>query len=110
MKRLLGLVLAAMTTVAAHADTVATLRNKAGGVIVLTDVTTDSCRGFVGAAYSTTSSNRTMWGCWFSDDLMVHIKWSDGDSTAYSVDVFDINEAVARRLRNRLKGPEGRTL
>lgn len=110
MKRLLGLMLAAMTAAAAHADTVATLNNRAGGVIVLTDVATDSCRGFVGAVYATGERNRTMWGCWFSDDLMVHIRWDDGDTRAYSIGSFEINEPVARRLRNRLKGSEGRTL
>ena len=87
----------------AHADTIATLRNKAGGVIVLTDVQTDRCRDFVGAVYATMDNNQTSWGCWFSDDLMVHIKWNDGDTRAYPIDSFTINTEAVRRLRDRRK-------
>lgn len=94
----------------AHADTVATLNNRAGGLIVLTDVMTDSCRSFAGTVYATTSSNKTLWGCWFSDDMMVHIRWDDGSTTAYALNNFEVNEPVARRLRNRIKGGEGRSL
>lgn len=88
----------------AHADTVATLKNKAGGLIVLTDVVTERCRNFAGAAYATRSDNQTSWGCWSSDDLMVHIKWMDGDTSAYPLEVFTVNDDVARRMRERRKG------
>lgn len=88
----------------AHAETIATLRNKAGGLIVLTDVQTDRCRDFVGAVYSTMENNQTSWGCWFTDDLMVHIRWSDGDTRAYPIENFTINTEAVRRLRERRKG------
>jgi hypothetical protein len=88
----------------AHADTVATLKNKAGGLIILTDVVTEQCRNFVGAAYTTRSDNQTSWGCWFSDDMMVHIRWHDGDTRAYPIDSFTINEEAARKLRERRRG------
>jgi hypothetical protein len=88
----------------AHADTIATLKNRAGGQIVLTDVETTQCKGFVGAAYSTGDNNQTTWGCWFSDDLMVHIRWYDGDTRAYPLVNFVVNEEVLRRYKDRKKG------
>ena len=85
----------------AQAETIATLKNKAGGYIILTDVATDRCRGFVGAAYATMENNQTTWGCWFSDDMMVHIRWYDGDTRAYPIDDFSVNTEAARKLRER---------
>lgn len=86
---------------AAQADTVATLRNKSGGLIVLTDVQPNICKGFAGSVYSTSETNQTLWGCWFSDDTMVHVRWSDGDTRAYPLEMFDVNVQVARRLKER---------
>ena len=86
---------------AATADTVATLRNKAGGVIVLTDVQTDTCKAFAGSVYTTVDNGKSLWGCWFSDDLMVHVRWSDGDTRAYPINAFEVNVPNARRLRER---------
>lgn len=88
----------------AHADTIATMKNKAGGLIILTDVVTTQCKGFVGAAYATADDNKTSWGCWFSDEIMVHIRWHDGDTRAYLIDSFNVNEEAVRRLRDRQKG------
>lgn len=102
MKPAIFLAMMAISSVV-NADTVATLRNKAGGYIILTDVATERCRGFVGAAYATMDNNQTQWGCWFSDDLMVHIRWSDGDTRAYPVDDFSVNTEAVRRLRDRRK-------
>jgi hypothetical protein len=88
----------------ANADTVATLQNKAGGVIVLTDVSTERCRGFAGAVYATADNSQTYWGCWFSDDMMVHIRWADGDTRAYPLEKFTVNTETARKLRERRQG------
>lgn len=109
MKKLIISLLAGLTMMCAHSDTVATSKNKAGGYIVLTDVVTERCKGFVGAAYTTGSKNDVVWGCWFTDDLMVHVLWSDGDTRAYSLEGFVVNEEVAKRLRDRKKGG-GQTL
>lgn len=99
MKKLI--LIAALAASCACADTVATLRNKSGGLIVLTDVQTDSCRGYAGSVYTTTDTNRSLWGCWFSDDTMVHVRWSDGDTRAYPIDAFEVNAQTARRLKER---------
>jgi hypothetical protein len=88
----------------AHADIIATLRNKAGGLIVLTDVSIDRCKNYAGTAYATGSDSKTTWGCWFSDDLMVHVRWTDGDTTAYPLENFTVNEEVVKRFRERRKG------
>lgn len=99
MKKLI--LIAAIAASSVYADTVATLRNRSGGMIVLTDVQTDSCRGFAGSVYTTTDTNRTLWGCWFSDDTMVHVRWSDGDTRAYPIDAFEVNAQTARRFKER---------
>jgi len=88
----------------AQAETIAMLKNKAGGYIYITDVVTDRCRSFTGAAYTTTDNNQTSWGCWVSDDMMVHIKWHDGDTRAYPIENFTLTEEAARKARERRKG------
>ncbi len=93
----------------ANADIIATLRNRAGGLIVLTDVSIDRCKNYAGTAYTTGSDSKTSWGCWFSDDLMVHIRWTDGDTTAYPIENFTVNEEVVKRFRERRRGG-GQTL
>lgn len=98
MKKLL---IIALLCGSAYADTVATLRNKGGGLIVLTDVQTEGCKGFAASVYATTEQNKTIWGCWFSDDLMVHVRWEDGDTRAYPITAFDIDAQKARRLKER---------
>ena len=87
-----------------YAETIATMRNRAGGLIILTDVSTERCKAFAGVAYTTTEDNRSTWGCWFSDELMVHIRWPDGDPRAYPIENFTIDYDAAKRLRERIKG------
>ena len=65
---------------AAGASTVAFMNNRAGGVIVLTDVKCDK-KSFV--AYSNTSTGKTTMGCWFADDAFVFVRWADGDVSTY---------------------------
>ena len=91
----------ACLSITVQADTVATLRNKGGGLIVLTDVQTEVCKDFAGSVYSTNENSKTLWGCWFSDDLMVHVKWNDGDIRSYPISAFEVNVPNARRMRER---------
>ena len=88
MKKLI-IALAIFASVA-HAEIIAVLRNRAGGTIALTDVSTQKCGSTSRAAYSTSPSNETAWGCWFLDDLMVHITWLDGKTWSYPVESFHI--------------------
>lgn len=99
MKKLM--IVLALCAGMAQAETIATLRNKAGGLIVLTDVVTERCKGFAGAVYTISDNNQTQWGCWMSDELMVHVRWSDGDTRAYPIDNWTINEEVLKRFRER---------
>lgn len=55
--------------------------NKGGGEIRLTEVT---CKNpSMSVVYSFLSNGRGMYGCWFLKDQMVHITWSDGDSSIF---------------------------
>ena len=82
-----------------QADTVATANNRAGGTTVLTDVPCKKEGGFY--AYSQVPTGNTQFGCWWSDDAMVHITWSDGDVRSYPFNVFVVNHKNADRLRAR---------
>ena len=89
------------------ADTVGWMENNGGGKIVLTDNTCKSdARQFM--AYASSSSISTQFGCWFSDDTMVHITWeSSGNFRSYPLENWNINNEAAKRLRQRLKSKSG---
>ena len=95
MKKLfLSLVLAVSPVLA---DTVATMTNDNGGIMVLTDV---SCRDGSGYhMYSQSPNYRTLFGCWWSDSSMVHVTWSDGEIRSYPLALWRVNIEVARRMR-----------
>lgn len=86
----------------AHADTVATSQNEAGGMMVITDV---PCKGKNGwYAYASARGSSTLFGCWWSDQTMVHITWDDGDVRSYPFGVWVVNAEVARRMGDKGKG------
>ena len=58
----------------ASAESIAYLANKGGGRIVITD---EACSNQKGKIAYTTGNTDTILGCWFLDDLYVHIVWSD---------------------------------
>ena len=83
----------------ANADTAAYLANKGNGQIVLTDTV---CANYptMFVAYSSVPNSTTLWGCWYSDDINVHIRWNDGDYRAYSLNAnWYFYESVLRRMR-----------
>lgn len=106
MKKILVLLLLSLS-VHANADTVGWMPNNGGGKIVLTDKDCpDDARQFM--AYTTSSTVSTQFGCWFSDDVMVHITWSStGSFKAYPLENWTLNESVIKRLRQRIKGSRG---
>ena len=77
-------------SVSAQADVIATLENKAGGLIYLTDVATKGCSSNMKAVYATSKEGKSIWGCWFVDDVSVHIKWDSGDSSAFPAGAFTL--------------------
>ena len=85
-KLLLTLLLAAGV---AQAGTVATTKNEAGGIAVLTD---EECTGRKNAwvAYSIHTGNKVLFGCWAMDDNFVFIRWEDGDVRNYPLTIWDI--------------------
>ena len=87
MKRLF--IIAALVCGAAFADTVATLENTAGGLIVITDTPCSNKQGKI--AYSTSDTAPTQFGCWFTDDNFVHIRWDNtGNLRSYSFDSWKL--------------------
>ena len=95
MKKLfLSLILAVSPVLA---DTVATMTNDNGGIMVLTDV---PCKGDSGYhMYSQSPNFRTLFGCWWSDSSMVHVSWTDGEVRSYPLQLWRVNIEVARRMR-----------
>lgn len=89
-----GLVLSVLLAATAHADTLATSTNSNGGLIVLSDVQCKDGSGMV--IYSQSNKAPTLYGCWFSDDLMVHVRWNDGDNRAYPLDMFKLYKKPAK--------------
>lgn len=75
---------------AAHADVIAIMENRAGGLIHLTDVAIKSCGSNSKAVYATSKEGKSIWGCWFVDDVSVHIKWDSGDSSAFPASAFTL--------------------
>lgn len=97
MKKLfLSLILAAAPVLA---DTVATMNNDNGGIMVLTDVSCKDGSGY--HMYSQSPSYRTLFGCWWSDNSMVHVTWIDGEVRSYPLSLWRVNVDVARRMRNK---------
>jgi hypothetical protein len=71
--RILALAMVAVMS-AASAESIAYLANKGGGRIVITD---EACTNQKGKIAYTTGDSNTILGCWFIDDLYVHIVWAD---------------------------------
>ena len=107
MKKMLVSLLLLLSAAAVNADTVGWMYNNGGGKIILTDkdCSWDS-RQFM--AYASSNSISTQFGCWFSDDVMVHITWENSKNfKSYPLEDWTINPEIARRLRQKLKGNSG---
>lgn len=87
MKKLL---LALLFAGSAMADPVATLSNKAGGMIVLTNNRSKLCSEPNLLAYTTTATGTTLTGCWNVDTLHVFILWSDGALKSYPIENWEL--------------------
>ena len=68
----------------ANAEILALLRNQAGGIMYFTDAqcATES-NPYWKIIYSTISGGQTVWGCWFYSDGMVHVRWQNGNTSAF---------------------------
>jgi len=71
--KILALAMVAVMS-SASAESIAYLANKGGGRIVITD---EACSNQKGKIAYTTGDSNTILGCWFIDDLYVHIVWAD---------------------------------
>lgn len=106
MKKMLVLLLLCLSA-HASADTVGWMNNNSGGKIVLTDKDCEGdSRQFM--AYASSQTVNTQFGCWFSDDTMVHITWSlNNNLKSYPLENWNLNSEVIKRLRQRLNKNKG---
>ena len=109
MKKILVSLLLCLSAAAANADTVGWMYNNSGGKIILTDRDCEGdARQFM--AYASSQSVSTQFGCWFSDDSMVHITWTaSGNFKSYPLESWTLNNEVVKRLRQRLNKGKGYT-
>lgn len=85
-KLLLTLLLAAS---AAHAEIIATMPNKAGGMLYLTNNVTEKCKPFR-TMFANNSEGKSIFGCWFLDEVVIHVRWEDGGTSAFPVEAFTL--------------------
>jgi hypothetical protein len=97
MKKLICIFLATLSI--ANAEVVASVKNNANGLLVLTDEVCEGNSKFF--AYSTSDSANTQFGCWFSDSLMIHITWRDGSVRSYDFTGWQVNVEVAKKLKSK---------
>lgn len=75
----------------ANSTILATLQNRAGGLMYFTD---SQCARkndpYWKIVYSTLSGGQTIWGCWFYSDGMVHVQWDSGDTSAFDARELNI--------------------
>lgn len=88
MKKLLLILLLAAGM--AQADTIATMRNQAGGFIYLTNTQTKDCKPEGRVVYATSDGGGSTWGCWFLIDDMIHVAWDAGGTSAFKVTSFTL--------------------
>jgi len=103
MKKTLALLLLWLTS-HVSAETIATLNNKAGGKIVLTD---DPCihkgKNYdkLNRAYNYGSAGYTSEGCWGVEDETVIVYWIDTDQKMrYPVTAFTMNSNYSKKSNN----------
>lgn len=85
------------------ADIAATMNNKANGKLVLTS---DTCAKYptMYLAYSSMPNSPTLWGCWYSDKIYVHIRWDDGDYRTYPLEWWTVNMNVITKMKREANG------
>ena len=83
--------IAAMFFVAsiAQSEIIATMPNKAGGMIYLTNNVTEKCKP-MRAMFANSASGNSIFGCWFLDEIVIHIKWDDSGTSAFPVEGFTL--------------------
>ena len=74
---------------AAQAEIIATMPNKANGMIYLTNNVTEKCKP-MRVMFANDDVGKSIWGCWFIDDVVVHIKWDDGTTSAFRAGSFTL--------------------
>ena len=105
MKKILIGALLALTTTLANAEMLATLPNKAGGKIVLTDEicvdpVTKERYDALKRAYNYSAEGGTSEGCYFVEDESVVVVWVNSqsrDRSRYPLENFTFNKNYSKR-------------
>ena len=82
MKKLLALLLLCLS-VHANAEVIATMPNNANGLMYFTNTHCSGKSTYWKVVYSTYDNGRSIYGCWFFDDPMVHVEWNSGGTSAF---------------------------
>lgn len=103
MKKILALLLLSLS-VHVSAETLATLNNKAGGKIVLTDrpcVYKGTHHDKLNFVYNYGSSGQSSEGCWGIEGEVVAVIWFDSEGTMrYPLSNFVINQNYKAKSKN----------
>lgn len=75
---------------AASAEHLASMPNRAGGEIILTDTSLTRCGEIQRAVLSTTARGNMQVGCWFPDGGYVIVTWADGETSMYPLKAFTL--------------------
>lgn len=77
----------------ANAEAIAYTKNVGGGKIVLTDLKCKNNLGLI--AYTSHPSSNTVYGCWFSDDVSIHVNWGSNGTRSYDYVNWEFPEKSA---------------
>lgn len=102
IKQLVAAAAIAALTLPAMATTIASLRNKSGGQIRLTDLASPSCRPDQLYGYSTVAdSARTFGFCWMHEpgDNLIFITWhgSEGEMSTFPLSDFVLYPGAVKK-------------
>lgn len=88
----------------AHARDLAYMPNKAGGEIILTDVTSEGCPAGTLIILSRTREGDTLFGCWAYERPYIYVKWVDGEFSMFKLAEFTLFDKPAENSKPAKRG------
>jgi hypothetical protein len=85
----------------ANARDIAYMPNKAGGEIILTDVTSEACPAGTLIILSRTREGDTLFGCWAYERPYVYVKWVDGEFSMFKLAEFRLSDKPVEKQAKR---------
>jgi hypothetical protein len=105
MKKLVAAIALTLAAATAHAGIIATIPNKAGSTIKLTDGKTSTCNGDWHLLYATADTGRTTTGCWMfnSDVNEIVAVYEDGTTYTYPTSAITLTKYFNARYSKENK-------